>query len=840
MKIIRRSFITLIVVSIIISGCSSSALGSNNAKDEEIAKEIITPENNIIIEANDKDEESVINTNKNSYIIVDSSQKNSYDNDGNIIEIAVGDVFYGQDAHYITNEPSYTDNYNGTIIDNNTGLMWQKDAKKKQTYDEAQEGANRCILGGYKDWRVPTIKELYSLINFNGMTGSDANTTVPYINDDYFIFYTGDENQGERFIDAQYMSSTKYVSTTMRNNETVFGVNFVDGRIKGYPVIEPRSQEDNEYYTIYVRGNTEYGENSFIDNGDGTITDVATGLMWMQLDSGSFDSGEDGAMVWQEALEWAENFEYANYNDWKLPDAKELQSIVDYSRSPSTTHSAAIDPVFSCTQITVEDGSKDYPFYWSSTTHLDGKRAGSSAVYIAFGEALGIMNNQTMDVHGAGAQRSDPKSGDPSEYEGGFGPQGDVRRIYNYVRLVRQSSNNESNVIYSKDANEEKEVDNLSIEKGSYTLISPLKSTKTFLIDSEGSTVFTWESNYRPGNSSYLLYNGNLLRTANLNSKTFNVGGAGGRLEEFDVEGNLVWEYEYASKDVLAHHDIEVLPNGNILMIAWEKITKEESLSMGRRPNLIENSLWVDHIIEVKPYENKGGEIIWEWHLKDHLVQDYDIEQDNYGDISKNSQLIDFNYTIYPNKESGLEDWTHINSIDYNEKLDQILLSVHGLNEIWIIDHNTTTKEASGKKGDLLYRFGNPEAYQAGGKKDCMLFGQHDAKWINNGNILVYNNGTNRGGRGISYSTVDEIKVNFDGGNYTSENQPSQIVWTYGEGEEKMYSKNISGAQRLPNGNTQICIGESGKIIEVTGNGQIVWEYDYGETIFRAEKYLLK
>lgn len=812
---IRRQFIkTLMVMSIIISGCSSSALGSN--------------------------EEPITTEGENNYVIVDTAQTNAYDNDGNIIQPTVGDAFYGQDANYCAHEPSYTDNEDGTITDNNTGLMWQKDAEKKQTYNEAQEAANSCTLGGYTDWRVPTIKELYSLINFNGSTGRDANSTVPYIDDAYFIFYTGDENQGERFIDAQYMSSTKYVSTTMRNDETVFGVNFVDGRIKGYPVVNPRSKQDNEYYTIYVRGNNEYGENNFIDNGDGTITDAATGLMWMQLDSGSFDNGEDGAMTWQEALEWAENLEYAGYDDWKLPDAKELQSIVDYSRSPATTHSAAIDPVFSCTQIMVEDGSEDYPFYWSSTTHLDGKRAGSSAVYVAFGEALGIMNNQTMDVHGAGAQRSDPKSGDPRDYEGGFGPQGDVRRIYNYVRLVRESNSKVSNVTNSRDVNEQETDNPMTIEKESYTLMSPLKSTNTFLMDSEGNTVFTWESNYRPGNASYLLDNGHLLRTANVKSKAFNAGGAGGRLEEFDGEGNLIWEYEYASNDDLAHHDIEVLPNGNILIIAWEKITKQESLSMGRKPNLVKDSLWVDHIIEVKPYENKGGEIVWEWHLLDHLVQDYDAKQDNYGDISKNPQLVNFNYTPYPNKKSGLDDWTHINAIDYNEELDQILLSVHGLNEIWIIDHNTTTQEASGEKGDLLYRFGNPEAYEAGEKKDCMLFGQHDAKWINNGNILVYNNGTNRGGRGISYSTVDEIKVSLDNGSYTLENQPSQIVWTYGEVQEKMYSKSISGAQRLPNGNTQICIGESGKILEVTRDGQIAWEYDYGEAIFRAEKYFLK
>ena len=249
------------------------------------------------------------------------------------------------------------------------------------------------------------------------------------------MFEYGDQNAGERVIDSQYLSATKYVSTTMNGNETAFGANFADGRIKGYGLRDPRGRREKTFYVIYVRGNSSYGMNDFQDNGDGTVTDNSTGLMWMQADSGK-------GMVWEDALGYCEQLEYAGYSDWRLPNAKELQSIVDYTRSPATTNSAAIDPIFSISSITDEGGKINYPFYWTSTTHVNGRTAGN-AVYIAFGEALGWMKSRTgnnytlMDVHGAGAQRSDPKTGNVRNYPHGHGPQGDVIRINNYARCVR-------------------------------------------------------------------------------------------------------------------------------------------------------------------------------------------------------------------------------------------------------------------------------------------------------------------------------------------------------------------------------------------------------------------
>jgi hypothetical protein len=213
----------------------------------------------------------------------------------------------------------------------------------------------------------------------------------------------------------------------MGGNSTMFGVNFADGRIKGYP-----ANNTKKYYVLYVRGNAEYGKNNFKDNGNGTITDIATGLMWMQNDNGE-------ALLWENAISYAEGFSFAGHSDWRLPDSKELQSIVDYSRSPSTTNSAAINPLFNCTPITNEAGVADYGFYWSNTTFCSQTPThGTAACYFSFGRAMGYMGSW-MDVHGAGAQRSDPKTGDPANYPTGFGPQGDAIRIYNFVRLVRNN-----------------------------------------------------------------------------------------------------------------------------------------------------------------------------------------------------------------------------------------------------------------------------------------------------------------------------------------------------------------------------------------------------------------
>jgi hypothetical protein len=298
-------------------------------------------------------------------------------------------------------------------------------------------GASSVTTGGHSDWRVPTIQELYSLIRFDGVTGTDAASSVPYLDTDDLDFSYGDTTAGERFIDAQYWSSTSYVSTTMLGDPTALGVAFADGRIKGHPKQLPDGSTFPAFVR-HVRGATTCGENDFEDLGDGTVVDHATGLTWMQADSGV-------GLDWPAALAWVQQLNataWLGHDDWRMPDAKELQSLVDYTRSPDTTASAAIDPVFDSTLR--PDG--EHPRYRTSTTHLDGPPGvrGTFAVSLAFGRALGWVemppgsgHRQLLDVHGAGAQRSDPKTGDPAAHPFGHGPQGDVIRIENHVRAVR-------------------------------------------------------------------------------------------------------------------------------------------------------------------------------------------------------------------------------------------------------------------------------------------------------------------------------------------------------------------------------------------------------------------
>ena len=367
-----------------------------------------------------------------SYPVVDTDV-NDYSNHIELISAPVtGEPFYGQDASYQGNEPSYTDHGDGTVTDNVTGLTWEQDMGLKISCADAMIKADTMTLGGYDDWRVPTIKELYSLILFSGRV-SGASAIDPFIDTTCFNQPLGNTDLGEREIDAQTWSSTQYTGLTMNGDSTVFGVNFVDGRIKGYPKYQPGSNNTapRSMYFRMVRGNQLYGFNDFEDNGDGTISDHATALMWQQAD-------DDQVYDWEGALSYAEALELGGYDDWRLPNAKELQSIVDYSRSPQSAGSPAIDPLFHTTSMTDPDGNPgQYPYFWSGTTHQDGPNPLSSAVYIAFGEAQGLMNDVLMDVHGAGSQRSDPKSGDMDAYPQYHGPQGDVRYVFNAVRCVR-------------------------------------------------------------------------------------------------------------------------------------------------------------------------------------------------------------------------------------------------------------------------------------------------------------------------------------------------------------------------------------------------------------------
>ncbi len=392
-----------------------------------------------------------------------------------------------------------------------------------------------------------------------------------------------------------------------------------------------------------------------------------------------------------------------------------------------------------------------------------------------------------------------------------------------------------------------------------YTLLSPMPDTNTYLIDNDGNVTHTWASSYRPGMAAYLLEDGRLLRTAGDRSNSvFNAGGSGGRVQMIQWDGSVNWDFTYSSGTYLSHHDVAYLPNGNVLLIAWEYKSAADAEAAGRNPSLLsEGALWPDTIIEVRPSGASGGEIVWIWRVWDHLVQDHDDSKPNFGVVADHSELIDLNHT----NARTIADWTHINSVAYNAELDQIVLSVHGFNEIWVIDHSTSSEEAAGhsggrygKGGDLLYRWGNPRAYGAGSSGDQKLYGQHDAQWIasgspGSGDILIFNNGQMRPGG--NYSSVEQITPPLNGdGTYARSGQafgPDSTTWSYqADPATDMYSGSISGAQRLPNGNTLICVGESGTLIEVTSGGQQVWRYvnpmtgsgpQGGSPVFKVRRY---
>ena len=365
-----------------------------------------------------------------------------------------------------------------------------------------------------------------------------------------------------------------------------------------------------------------------------------------------------------------------------------------------------------------------------------------------------------------------------------------------------------------------------------YILFAPLHSKITYLIDKCGKQVHSWHSNYPPGQSAYLLPGGDLLRCANDSNKTFK---GGGRIERFNWDDKLEWSYTISSTTECQHHDICPLPNGNILVLVWEKKSKEEALQGGRKPALVNDWIWSEKIVELKPLGKNSAEIVWEWHAWDHLVQNYDSLKSNYGDPDKNRQLIHFNYTTTPDA-----DWLHFNSIAYNNKLDQILVSNRNLSEIFILDHSTSTQQAAthtggkhNKGGDLLYRYGNPAVYKSEAFRDQVFFGQHNAHWIDptlkdGGKILLFNNGMGR--RQKIYSSVDIISPPVDtAGNYGAiENTIYKQVYSEEQNEDLggvFFSPNVSGVQRLSNGNTLVCSGATGQFCELDDKNNSVWLY---------------
>lgn len=355
-----------------------------------------------------------------------------------------------------------------------------------------------------------------------------------------------------------------------------------------------------------------------------------------------------------------------------------------------------------------------------------------------------------------------------------------------------------------------------------FTASATDNADNAYLIDHLGRIVNTWKLDRLSYVDWYpkLLRNGNLL----IVDRT---------ITEITSAGDIVWSCFVAN----VHHDFLKLPNGNVLVLVRGFKTHEEAIAAGFRPDFIKpDGLEYDFLLELKPTGPDTCEVVWEWSVWDHMIQDNDPSKDNYGIIADHPERIDMNYPFDRLNHNRRHDWLHSNAIDYNPALDQIMLSVRHYSELWIIDHNTTTEEASGPKGDLLYRWGNPQTYQAGDIEDQRLFWQHATHWVppglpGEGNILIFNNGAGDTGFVRRYSSVDEITPPpFDGEAYQKEPDsafgPNEATWTYtAEERTEFHAARSSSAQRLPNGNTLILDGPQGTIFQVTPQGETVWKY---------------
>ncbi len=379
-----------------------------------------------------------------------------------------------------------------------------------------------------------------------------------------------------------------------------------------------------------------------------------------------------------------------------------------------------------------------------------------------------------------------------------------------------------------------------------YTLFNKRKTKTIHLIDNQGRVVHRWELEAR-ALFARLLENGNLLtfvrrdpersvREVDPNDDIFPPRG----VREVDPNGDILWGCVQGSP----HHDVLKMPNGNVLLLSRQHKTPEEVIAAGANPEFIGPSgLFAPHIVEARITGPASCEIVWEWSAWDHLIQDFDSSKANYGVVAEHPELIDLNFYLSELPDStDPSDWIHSNGIDYNPELDQVMLSPSNFSEMWIIDHSTTRAEAAGpsggkggKGGDLLYRWGNPRAYRAGTLDDQQLFWPHNPQWIppgrpGAGNILIFNNGIRVWERPRAYSSVDEIVPPVDGANYRLNPDrayaPAEPVWTYTAATPSdFFAGYISGAQRLPNGNTLICDGVHGTLFEVTPTGKTVWKY---------------
>lgn len=381
-----------------------------------------------------------------------------------------------------------------------------------------------------------------------------------------------------------------------------------------------------------------------------------------------------------------------------------------------------------------------------------------------------------------------------------------------------------------------------------YTLFTPESNNSVYLINNCGEKVNEWTFTEKPGATCYLLENGNLLRAGKES------------IEIRDWDNNVVWTFLMSSIGLSQHHDIEPLPNGNILCVITDIYSEEEIIAEGRDPFSVDSSFKLDKIVELQPLGTIDANVVWEWKFIDHFIQSLDNSKQNFGVVVDHPELIDINYD-----NGNAVDWTHVNAIDYNASLDQIIISARNLNEIYIIDHSTTTSEAAGHTGgdsnmggDILWRWGNPQVYQQGTVADQKLFLQHDSKWVepgflDEGKITVFNNDVNGAN---AYSSIHLITPDIVNGIYAKENNifiPLDYEWSWNGSilGTTVFEFKKSGTHGLPNGNFIICETAKGRVSEIDKNGTHLWSYvnpageqiynqfetPFNKTIFRAEKY---
>ncbi|MDP2235466.1 MAG: aryl-sulfate sulfotransferase [Bacteroidales bacterium] len=372
---------------------------------------------------------------------------------------------------------------------------------------------------------------------------------------------------------------------------------------------------------------------------------------------------------------------------------------------------------------------------------------------------------------------------------------------------------------------------------GDYTLYSVTNSTAAYLVRHDGSVFHSWtfSTNNRTGYSSYLLPGGELLRTVKYSPNSFTGGGQSGKLQKVDWDGNILWDFVYSTTAYAMHHDVCPMPNGNVLLIAYEVKTAAEATQAGSSQAI---TIWSEKIVEVQQTGLTTGEIVWEWHLWDHLVQNHNPVKDNYvTSISEHPERLNINYLTK-------KDWIHMNGVEYNPILDQITFSSHNLNEIYVIDHSTTTEEAAGstggnagKGGDFLYRWGNPPAYQRTGAR--ILNVVHDSHWIpegvpNAGRLVAFNNK----GYSSTRSSVDQINPPLNGYNYDINGTEAWAPLNFDERHAcNGYSSNMSSSQQLPNGNALICMATSGLIYEIDPAGTTIWTKQVSGQVAKAWRY---